>query len=95
MFLGMHHVHCLAAHCSLSTATQDGRSVSVGILLILAVQPPAQAGIFTLSVRIGAPQVFWTCIVLLEAAYAGAVAFGLTSPVQPSPICTCLPLHLA
>lgn len=41
-----------------------------------------QAGIFTLSVRVGAPQVFWTCIVLLEAAYVGAVAFGCTSPVR-------------
>ena len=41
-----------------------------------------QAGIFTLSVRVGAPQVFWTCIVLLEAAYTGAVAFGCTSPVR-------------
>lgn len=41
-----------------------------------------QAGIFTLSVRVGAPQVFWTCIWLLEAAYAGAVLFGLTSPVS-------------
>lgn len=41
-----------------------------------------QAGIFTLSVRVGAPQVFWTCIVLLEAAYAGAIAFGCTSPVR-------------
>lgn len=42
---------------------------------------PMQAGIFTLSVRIGAQQVFWACISLLELAYAGAVAFGLTSPV--------------
>jgi len=46
------------------------------------------AGIFTLSVRVGAPQVFWTCIWLLEAAYAGAVVFGLTSPVLWSKVAT-------
>jgi homogentisate phytyltransferase / homogentisate geranylgeranyltransferase len=45
-----------------------------------------QAGIFTLSVRIGAQQVFWACISLLELAYAGAVAFGLTSPVRILPM---------
>ncbi len=44
----------------------------------------AQAGIFTLSVRVGAKQVFWACIGLLELAYAGAVAFGLMSPVSPA-----------
>lgn len=60
-----------------------------------------QAGIFTLSVRIGAQQVFWACIGLLELAYAGAVAFGLTSPVSANceVLCTlvhswCLSYHL-
>ena len=37
------------------------------------------AGVRTFSVRHGIPQVFWTCIGLLMAAYAGGVAFGLTS----------------
>lgn len=41
-----------------------------------------QAGISTMSVRMGAPQVFWTCIVLLEVAYAGAIGVGLMSPVR-------------
>ena len=41
-----------------------------------------QAGIATMSVRLGAPQIFWTCIVLLEVAYAGAIAVGLMSPVR-------------
>ena len=35
-----------------------------------------------MSVRMGAPQVFWTCIVLLEVAYAGAIGVGLMSPVR-------------
>jgi hypothetical protein len=52
---------------------------------------PMQAGIFTLSVRVGAQQVFWACISLLELAYAGAVAFGLTSPVRIPP---CASLHM-
>ena len=41
-----------------------------------------QAGIATMSVRLGAPQIFWTCIVLLEIAYAGAIGVGLMSPVN-------------
>lgn len=47
-----------------------------------------QAGIFTLSVKVGARQVFWTCIALLELAYAGAIAFGVTSPVAWSKYAT-------
>ena len=41
-----------------------------------------QAGIATMSVRMGAHQIFWTCIVLLEFAYAGAVVVGVLSPVS-------------
>ena len=35
-----------------------------------------------MSVRMGAHQIFWTCIVLLEFAYAGAVVVGVLSPVS-------------
>ena len=38
-----------------------------------------------MSVRMGAPQIFWTCIILLEVAYAGAIGVGLMSPVKPHP----------
>lgn len=58
------------------------------------IQGDRQAGIFTLSVRVGAQQVFWVCIGLLELAYAGAVAFGLTSPVAWSKVST-VAVHLA
>lgn len=30
-----------------------------------------QAGVRTLSVRLGPPRVFWACIAILEAAYVG------------------------
>lgn len=53
-----------------------------------------QAGIFTLSVRVGAPQVFWICIILLELAYAGAIVFGATSPSLFSKVST-VAAHLA
>lgn len=36
-----------------------------------------QAGLRTLSVRLGPSQVYWACILLLEAAYAGAVGLAL------------------
>jgi homogentisate phytyltransferase/homogentisate geranylgeranyltransferase len=36
-----------------------------------------QAGLRTLSVRLGPSHVFWACILLLEAAYAGAVGLAL------------------
>ena len=45
--------------------------------------PFLQAGVRTLSVRRGVPSVFWTCIALLELAYAGGVATGLLCQVQP------------
>ena len=35
-----------------------------------------------MSVRMGARQIFWTCIVLLEFAYTGAVVVGVLSPVR-------------
>ncbi|EFN55723.1 hypothetical protein CHLNCDRAFT_52381 [Chlorella variabilis] len=38
-----------------------------------------QAGVRTLSVRLGPKRVFWACIAILEAAYAGAIAVGLQS----------------
>lgn len=40
-----------------------------------------QAGVRTLSVRAGVEAVFWTCIVLMEVAYAGAIGVGLMSQV--------------
>ncbi len=40
-----------------------------------------QEGVRTLSVRAGVETVFWTCIVLMEVAYAGAIGVGLMSPV--------------
>ena len=41
----------------------------------------AQAGVQTLSVRLGPRRVYWACIALLEVAYAGAIAVGLCSPL--------------
>jgi len=41
-----------------------------------------QAGVKTLSVRLGTSRIFWTCIFLLEVAYAGAIATGLLSTVR-------------
>ncbi len=32
--------------------------------------------------RVGVRRVFWTCIVLLEAAYAGAIGMGFLSEVK-------------
>lgn len=40
-----------------------------------------QAGMRTFSVRFGVSRVYWTCIGLLLAAYAGGAVFGLTAPV--------------
>ena len=37
----------------------------------------------TFSVRVGVKNVFWTCIALLETAYAGALGVGLASQVPP------------
>lgn len=36
-----------------------------------------QAGLQTLSVQLGTKQVFWICIMLLEAAYLGAIGVGV------------------
>lgn len=47
-----------------------------------------QAGVRTLTVRLGVSKVFWTCIVLLELAYAGAVGVGLLSQVWWSRVAT-------
>lgn len=42
----------------------------------------------TLSVRVGVKTVFWTCIVLLEVAYAGAIGVGTMSQVRSWFFCT-------
>ena len=42
-----------------------------------------QEGVRTFSVRVGVKNVFWTCIMLLEIAYAGAIGVGLVSQVIP------------
>jgi len=44
-----------------------------------------KAGVRTLTVRMGVPTVFWTCIWLLTAAYTGAVAYSLLLG-PPSPV---------
>ena len=44
---------------------------------------PVQEGVRTFSVRVGVKNVFWTCIMLLEIAYAGALGVGLASQVLP------------
>lgn len=41
-----------------------------------------QADIKTFSVRLGVKRVFWTCIALLEFAYACAIGTGLMSRVS-------------
>ena len=41
-----------------------------------------QEGVRTFSVRVGVKNVFWTCILLLEIAYAGALGVGLASQVR-------------
>ena len=43
-----------------------------------------QEGVRTLSVRVGVKTVFWTCIVLMEVAYAGAIGVGMMSQVRSS-----------
>lgn len=45
------------------------------------VEGDAQAGVRTFSVRAGVAPIFWTCIAVLELAYAGAIGVGLASPV--------------
>lgn len=47
------------------------------------VRGDRQAGLRTLSVRYGERRVFWACVALLLALYAGGVAFGLTAPPPP------------
>ncbi|CAL8468499.1 g8039 [Coccomyxa elongata] len=46
------------------------------------VKGDAQEGVRTLSVRVGVKTVFWTCIVLMEVAYAGAIGVGMMSQVM-------------
>ena len=46
-----------------------------------------QEGVRTLSVRAGVETVFWTCIVLMEIAYAGAIGVGLMSQVRILLLC--------
>lgn len=46
-----------------------------------------QEGISTFSVRLGPRKVFWTCIWILTAAYAGAIGFAFAT----LPMATCLP----
>ena len=41
-----------------------------------------QAGVKTLSVRLGPKRVFWVCVALLEVAYAGAICLGALSQVS-------------
>jgi homogentisate phytyltransferase/homogentisate geranylgeranyltransferase len=45
------------------------------------IKGDTQAGVRTFSVRHGAKAIYWTCIGLLMAAYAGGVVFAATSPV--------------
>lgn len=56
--------------------------------------PRPQAGVRTLSVRLGPARVFWACIAILEAAYAGAILVGLQSP-QPWARGACAAAHAA
>jgi homogentisate phytyltransferase/homogentisate geranylgeranyltransferase len=44
------------------------------------VKGDTQAGVQTFSVRHGVKSIFWTCVGLLMAAYAGGIGFALTSP---------------
>ena len=46
------------------------------------VKGDAQEGVRTFSVRMGVKNVFWTCIALVEVAYAGAIGVGLMSEVR-------------
>jgi homogentisate phytyltransferase/homogentisate geranylgeranyltransferase len=43
------------------------------------VKGDTQAGVRTFSVRAGVERVFWVCVGILAAAYAGGIAFGLSS----------------
>ena len=59
-----------------------------------------QAGVRTLSVRLGPPRVFWACIAILEAAYAGEreVAGCAVPPARflhLALMCPCLPMLAA
>lgn len=45
------------------------------------VKGDTQAGVKTFSVRHGVSSIYWVCIGLLMAAYAGGVLFAITSPV--------------
>ena len=49
------------------------------------VKGDAQEGVRTFSVRMGVKNVFWTCIALVEVAYAGAIGVGLMSEVCRPP----------
>ncbi|KAF6261620.1 UbiA prenyltransferase family [Scenedesmus sp. NREL 46B-D3] len=44
------------------------------------VKGDTQAGVLTFSVRHGVKAIFWTCVGVLMAAYAGGIAFAFTSP---------------
>lgn len=48
----------------------------------------SKAGVRTLSVRLGPKRVFWACIAILEAAYAGAILVGLQSELVWSRVAT-------
>lgn len=52
------------------------------------IRGDSKAGVNTLSVRLGPKRVFWTCILLLEVAYIGAVTVGLGSEYVWSRIAT-------
>lgn len=47
------------------------------------VRGDRQAGVQTLSVKLGEKRVFWACVGMLLTLYAGGVAFGLTAPPPP------------
>ncbi|MEW5305681.1 MAG: hypothetical protein WDW38_011512 [Sanguina aurantia] len=51
------------------------------------VEGDVQEGISTFSVRLGPRKVFWICVWILTAAYAGAIAFAFAT----LPIASCLP----
>lgn len=52
------------------------------------VKGDSHAGVRTLSVRLGPSRVFWTCIAILEAAYAGAIVVGFQSELLWSRLAT-------
>jgi homogentisate phytyltransferase/homogentisate geranylgeranyltransferase len=45
----------------------------------LTAPPPFLLQVRTFSVRLGVDRIFWVCVAVLAAAYAGGVAFGLSS----------------